>query len=676
MRNVQITVDLAMIVLVSVVVSPPASGQLVPSSPLERLGSYVVAKGDFPAPAGTVAIPITGGDFEASDKPPSWPAGGEVVTSADAPQGKRYTRIPDYKGGILMTPAVKIVPGRPHFLTFWIRSPVAEWAAINFHADLRLVTFGDHYPGVPATGARWRHLGYYVLAPADARTISLQIQPMKAGPKGEFIDVDEIRLRTATFAEMSAAYAAERAELLPYDDSPRPGDGGNLALSVAKWQGQGIPGKPFVIWAIGSSWTNFLGDGYPLLRAIRERFPHAPELVYRKHAGSGTPWEYVRGWVDQFVGADDPDLILTYTNGSPEGLDALLTSIRRRTTADVIVPSLHFFENSSVSDDDVEHGVVDWDQVRAICRKHHAEFVENRRELAGYLHQINVRPPALLFDAVHQNRHGVIRIWDNIVRHIPRPDGSAGLPDGRERRIAAALALTDGKDRDKVTVSAGWTRQGDRLRTHQKGASISVQFTGSRIDLLGVAVPDGGAARVRIDGQDPGAVPAFATDYILPHPVPGPLVLKGPGPGDVAPHAVGLGTGIIPQSWTIVMTSDAGDYRLEGTVTGLDGTGNSTRSFLSRSGQIAIDPALWRHNRDVLPGGKVVYGNRAGDRFGFDVVRTAGSEVRFHADSRREFFVPLVRNLPNGLHTLEIVASGDGEAIVDGFYIAEPPIHP
>ncbi len=328
------------IVLALLVVALIASGQAPPLLPTERLGAYVVSEGPFPASDGNVDIPIPGADFEASDKPPSWPAGGEVVTSVDAPQGRRYTRIPAHKGGILMTPSVKIVPGCPLFLSFWIKSPVAEWAAINFRADLPLTTFGDHYPGVPATGGRWRHLGYYVLAPADAQTVSFQLQPMKQGPKDEFIVVDDLRLRTATFAEMSADYAAERAGLPPYNDSPRPDDGRNLALSIAKWQGHGTPGKPYVIWAVGSSWTNFLGDGYPLLRAIRERFPDAPELVYRKHAGSGTPWEYVRGWVDQFVAADDHDVILTYTNGSLEGLDALLTTIRRRTTADIIVPRL------------------------------------------------------------------------------------------------------------------------------------------------------------------------------------------------------------------------------------------------------------------------------------------------------------------------------------------------
>ena len=122
----------------------------------------------------------------------------------------------------------------------------------------------------------------------------------------------------------------------------------------------------------------------------------------------------------------------------------------------------------------------------------------------------------------------------------------------------------------------------------------------------------------------------------------------------------------MPQSWSILMTSDTGDYRLEGSVTGFDGNGNSTQPFRSRSGQIAIDPALWRHNRVELSGGKIVFGNRAGDRFGFNVVRSAVAEVRFGSDARHEFWVPLVRNLACGSHTVEVVADGDGEVIIGG----------
>jgi hypothetical protein len=33
-----------------------------------------------------------------------------------------------------------------------------------------------------------------------------------------------------------------------------------------------------------------------------------------------------------------------------------------------------------------------------------------------------------------------------------------------------------------------------------------------------------------------------------------------------SPHAVELGSNIVPQTWTITMTSNTGDYRLEGSV--------------------------------------------------------------------------------------------------------------
>jgi len=52
-----------------------------------------------------------------------------------------------------------------------------------------------------------------------------------------------------------------------------PGPPSLQGYSVAKWEGRaGIPGKPFVIWALGSSFTDRQGDGYELIQAIRRRF--------------------------------------------------------------------------------------------------------------------------------------------------------------------------------------------------------------------------------------------------------------------------------------------------------------------------------------------------------------------------------------------------------------------
>ena len=142
------------------------------------------------------------------------------------------------------------------------------------------------------------------------------------------------------------------------------------------------------------------------------------------------------GLGEQFVAADDPDLVLTYTNGRPEGLDALLTSIRRRTTADVIVPA-----STSSRTVPQRRGrgarVVDWDR---FGRSAASTTRSSSRIAASWPATCarSGRSSGALVDAVHQNRHGVIRIWDNIVRHIGVPDASTGPPDVRERHILAA----------------------------------------------------------------------------------------------------------------------------------------------------------------------------------------------------------------------------------------------
>jgi hypothetical protein len=646
----------------------------------EKGGVRCVGRHYFPVPEGTEAVPMPGGDFETDGKtPPGWVlGGGQVVTADDAPQGGSYAQFPARKGTIFITPRDLELPGgRPYFFSLWLRAPEDHWTCIGFRSDERLRTIGDHYPGIPGTDNQWRRVGYYVWMPLQARGMHLQIQPHKDSPEGQFIAVDDVQLRTATEAEMSAAYEADRGALPPYDATPRGGDGRHLALSVAKWQGRaGIPGKPFLVWAVGSSWTNFQGDGYPLVRAIRERFPNAPPIVYKKHAGSGTPWDFAQGWVRQMVIPDQPDLVFTYTNGSPEGLDALLTLVRRYTTADVIVPSLHFFERSVLTENEIERGVVDWQRVREICQKHGAEFVENRRELAEYMQKHSLDPPALVGDAVHQNHHGRIRIWDNVTRHVAKPAEFAYDPSERERRIAVAPPTQTRTE--QVALDGPWTAADGAASTAEKDARLTLEFTGNRVDLIGRTLPGGGTLRVRIDGKPADESPMFFTTYIRPEPKSYPLKLQGPGAGDIAPHAVELGENVVPQTWTITMTDDDGHYLLTGSVTGADGEGRVTEPFTSRSGQVRIDPALWRHGRvERRERGEVTevfFGNREGDRFTFDVYRCATGEVSFAADSAGSFHLPLVQNLTNGRHTLELVAQGDGPVVIEGLYVYQPPL--
>ena len=84
---------------------------------------------------------------------------------------------------------------------------------------------------------------------------------------------------------------------------------------------------------------------------------------------------------------------------------------------------------------------------------------------------------------------------------------------------------------------------------------MKVNFTGSQIDLIGRQAPGGGTVKVLIDGTSADQASLFLMDCI-----------KSDKRNWRSPHAVELGSNIVPQTWTITMTSNTGDYRLEGSV--------------------------------------------------------------------------------------------------------------
>lgn len=631
----------------------------------DRTGMRCISSNPFPVPTGSKVIPLEGSTFETGKAPVGWGHGySEVVSADDAPEGKFYLRMKVKKGADLRSPVIPAESGRTYFLSYWLKNSDEQWTLVSFTSDERDPSFNNPYPGISFnTANRWKRVGFYFWMPTQCKTIQFQIVPHEPADETRVICIDDIQLRTATDAEAADAYQAERAHLPPYDIAPRPGDGKNLALSVAKWEGRaGIPGKPFVVWALGSSYTAQQADGFEFIQAVRKRFPNAPPIMYRKHGGPGTPWEYVGAWVKQFVAAEQPDLIFTYTTGTLEGLDALLTETRRHTTAEIIVPSVHFKPPSTMSADDIEKGAgVDWSKAREICAKHGAEFVENRREMAEYLAKTGLNMDELLYDHNHQNQHGRIRIWDNVTRHLARSDQASYTPESRERRL---LVTSDSQSpTEKVTLTGNWTSVDGVLRSSTAGCRLKVSFTGNRIDLIGRKTPGGGAVKVQVDGIAGDQAPVFVANSIVP--------------SDKhlwrIPHVVDLGQNLVSQKWTITMTSDTGDYRVEGSVAGPDGVGNLGKPFVGSCGQIGIDPKSWRQGR-VQNNPKVSeYGVANKDSFTFDVMRASVGELNFAADKPTQMVEPIVRNLPNRQHTIELTTADAGEILIEALYVYQPP---
>ena len=465
------------------------------------------------------------------------------------------------------------------------------------------------------------------------------------------------------------------------DLSPRPDDGRYLALSLRKLTNGIDPERPFLIWGIGPSYLNFLGDGTDLACHLRRRFPHAPPIIYKKHVGSSVPWRYVLGWANHVVVPEQPDLVLLYGIGLESDLEKIFETLRRNTTADIVVASVHW------KADDIQYWGKDEDatnfadipEMRRICEKHDVEFVENRKEWAQYLRdhdmKVEVDPEhGLLQDAVHQSKYGALVINENIVRHFAVRDAYAYAPDNRERR----LSVTRGKaasGKEAATISAGdWAVEEGVANTTASDSRIKVRFTGNRIDLIGAKSLDGGKARITLDGLPAQDVPCFLA---------GPIVCgannarpKSGSVRDIGPHGIILGESLVPQTWTILVIDDEGSYELTGSVTGADGKGNMLKPFVSNSGQIGIPPELWRHGAGCVPflnpwDGKIV--NKTGDTYSFDVYRACQPIVDFRGQDG-EFRVNLFQALSNQEHVLELITVGDDRVTVKCFDVFEPPL--
>ena len=445
-----------------------------------------------------------------------------------------------------------------------------------------------------------------------------------------------------------------------YRAMPRPDDGASMALTVQKLEADFDPQRPLLIWAIGSSFTNGLGNGDLLAELVRQRFPNAPEITYKKIAGNSTSYHFSHGWARHLVIPDQPDVVLIYNFGRTEDLEQMIAELRRNTTADILVGSLHWcMPHKTVwPDPEARNSHQDPQALRALCEKYGVEFVENRREMTEYMLANGLAVEDLLADSVHESRYAARMTVMNIARHFHRSDQFHYQPQTRERRVEVENAAGIAKESGKWTAA----EQDDARMATGQDSTMTVLFRGNRIDLIGWRGPGGGTADIWIDGKPADQIDAFYALYIQPDPKNAPCPPNPPR--DRCPHAVSLGHGLVPQQWTMTMTSDRGDYEIVGSVTGPDGSGNALRPFTSTSGQILVDPEFWRDAKN----------NRSGDRFTFEVVRTTLGRVDFKAPAREKFRVRLAWNLANQPHVLKLVPKGDGAVTVDAFDVFEPPL--
>lgn len=586
------------------------------------------------------------------------------IPATSAPGNNPYMHIDAGRTALLRSPDFSVEPSQPHFISLWVKSKISDVAPeFYFWYDMGLEEIYLNYFTLPNTNQEWKRVGVYFRAPAEADKAHFTLY--FPGLQDEYIDMADVRLYKVSEDEYARAYQAERQKFPIYHSPVTQDDGKYLASTIAKLEGKsGIPGKPFLIWAVGSSYTNFLDDLEPMRQAIKQRFPDAPQIVYKKHVGSACPYDYARGWVHTQVLAEQPDLIFSYTEGNLADLEAMLKDIRQHSTADIIIPSLHLRKGDQLTPECI--GLPYYDEMKAICEKYNAQFVDNRRALGDWLIKNNRPITDLLSDDVHENQWGRLFICENIGQQFVKNPAPAYDPKMYEENISLSEAF---KNQDsRFQFSEGWQPGEEGLTVYSTAPSyLRMNFEGNRVDLIGCKLVENAEIEVFVDGVNASQTPVYYISVV--NPAITNIAHTGHYPrsskenGDTGPHGIWLGEKIIPQKWTILMIDNDGNYELTGSVTGKDGVGNRKRKFVSNSGQIIIDPAIWR-NPDA---------NVEGDYWTFEVYHCAKGLITADiANQEGIYSIPLVQNLPNGNHVLELKIKNNHKVTIQSLYVFKP----
>jgi hypothetical protein len=366
----------------------------------------------------------------------------------------------------------------------------------------------------------------------------------------------------------------------------------------------------------------------------------------------------------------DADLLVFHVYGDAASLDALFSTVRQSNSSDILVHTHHY---NWVTDPvklqetltTLGKSVEDW---YALAEKYRLELAPVFRDWPGYFRTHDMGINEVMGDTVHGNVHhnpaGHMLLAKLVQRNFRHHPGAPVIHPDAVRTVQA----TD----SAVETAGAWQKGNGGLRTAEKGARLKLTFTGNRVDVIPLPCTSPGTARIVVDGKPPAE---FAALYYCSLPSEGPYIWMP------ALRRVSLGEGILPrlEEWTLTpfdvdIAKNTLSFRLTGSVTGSDGEGSQAADFVSNSGRIRLEksdfhiiwPCTYR-KKDKLPDGYKVT---------WQVLPLFVDPWRPPANADAQIALPitLVKGLANGAHTLEIIASGDGEIPIREFVVRQAPL--
>lgn len=395
---------------------------------------------------------------------------------------------------------------------------------------------------------------------------------------------------------------------------------------------------------------------------LRTRFPHA-DLEIENRAIGGYGGTVLINTAEYDLYPYYPDLVIFHVWAGVESghQETIIRRIRERTTAEVLLWTSNLRWPSNVPPDgDPQHpSVLAKDgEDQAIADLYHrlgkrlnCEVADVRAGMQRYLEKHKLVVKDTLRDTVHPNDLGNFLIAELVKPHL-RHDSA--FPDQAWENLVTDIPADD-----------------SRVKRNPDG-SLSLDFTGNRIDLVASANAAGVGADVWIDGQRPSEFP-----QLYYHARPGPT----PVAGRPAINRIDSQAPLQVETWTARIlecdpVADILRYEISGSKTGSDGTGDHKKRFVSNSGRVVIEPRMWmvnwslRYRKTNLPKDYAVTWETK-PLF----VDTWTSPATVDPTRESTFTDMIAQGLKNARHTLRLVPAKKGAKLpIAAFRVYRPPL--
>jgi hypothetical protein len=389
-------------------------------------------------------------------------------------------------------------------------------------------------------------------------------------------------------------------------------------------------------------WSKLVADD------LRKRFPDADLEIANRAIGGFSSQRLIKP-AEHDLYPFYPDLVIFHVYGSNGEYEQIIRSIRSRTTAEVLMQTDHATTWPAEVQDDQQLRALDksdhgawWDHMMNhvflpdYAKRYGCGLCDVRSAWVRYLREHQLEPKALLKDGVHLNEHGCAVMAGIISQYlVHRPDLPAPAETVRDLRPGAGLKAD--------------------------GGALRAEFDGNRIDVVVGAPPKPVAATVTIDGKPPSQFPGC---YAITRPAPGPW-------SPLFVMRVDHDQPLLVEDWTLTITSVAADgkswgFSVAGSVTGPDGSGDSSAPFASPSGRVKIAADSWfRGPASLAPGYAITW----------KVVPLHADRLELAAgDPTREQLVTIAQGLPNAHHTVAIEVAGDAATAIRALRVYQPPV--